>query len=75
MPCTKGTTGCHRLCAHRTLVDDYRVARMNAEQARDDVTHGWATELREHPPIVTFKDWLKQMASRRAAQPAEEHAA
>jgi hypothetical protein len=45
---------------HRDLVDAYHAAREAAEQAREHTTRGWRTELREHPPLLTFRDWLQQ---------------
>lgn len=47
-----------RGCRHCTSVDDYRAARLAAELAREEETRGWATELAEYGPIVTFKSWL-----------------
>jgi hypothetical protein len=49
-----------RGCQHCVSVDAYRAARVAAELAREETTRGWATELSEYPPIVTFRDWLIQ---------------
>lgn len=47
-----------RRCLHCVSVDAYRAARIAAELAREEATGGWATEIAEYGPIVTFKDWL-----------------
>lgn len=58
MPCKKGMQGCHALCRHRRLVDEYRAERDRQEVVRETATGGYATELAEYPPIVTFQQWL-----------------
>jgi hypothetical protein len=52
-----------RGCRHCTDVDVYRAARLAAELAREEATRGWATELAQYPPIITFRDWLIQSAA------------
>lgn len=60
MPCSPGMRGCRRGCLHRQLVMDYRAERWRQEALREEATGGYATELAEHAPIVTFRDWLEQ---------------
>lgn len=62
MPCSPGMTRCRKGCRHWAFVNDYRVAREAAELQRDAATRGHATEIAEHPPIITFKDWLQDHA-------------
>lgn len=68
MPCTKQMRGCVATCRHRAMVEDYRLARHNEEQARDAVTAQWPTEEAlyrdEHGPLLTFRDWLIGLADR-----------
>lgn len=64
-------SGCKRTCLHRQRVEDYQAARIAAEMAREDATRGWATETREYGPILDFKTWLKQTATRRDADRVE----
>ena len=52
-----------RHCRHCRSVEAYRAARIAAELRRDEATRGWATELAEYPPIITFKEWLRQSAA------------
>lgn len=52
--------GCRALCLHRQLVEHYRIERERQLQARELATGGYATELDEHGPVVTFRDWLEQ---------------
>ncbi len=73
MPCTPGMrvrqgktsgSGCHVRCAHRAMVQEYRLARDAWEQRREDVAIGYATEEREYAtwagdPAPTFGDWLR----------------
>jgi hypothetical protein len=47
-----------RGCRHCVSVDAYRAARIAAELAREEATGGWATELSEYGPIITFEQWL-----------------
>ena len=61
MPCSKRMVGCKRDCQHRQMVQEYRLARHNAELAREEATSGHATEIALYGPIVTFKDWLTSM--------------
>ena len=69
MSCTKGMTGCAATCGHRAIVEDYRLARYNEEQARNEVTSQWpADELlyaSQHGPLITFRDWLVGLAQER----------
>lgn len=62
MPCAPRMSACKRTCLHRQRVQEYTAARLAAEEAREAVTRGWATEMAEHQPIITFKDWLIQTA-------------
>lgn len=50
---------CKRTCLHRTFVYEYRVARHAQELQREEATLGYATEMKNHNPIITFQDWLK----------------
>lgn len=61
MPCTKGMTECRRNCLHRHTVNEYRVAREAAEQAREAETRGYRTETAEYGPILTFREWLETL--------------
>jgi hypothetical protein len=67
-------SGSRHTCSayHRDLVDAYRAAREAAEQARERVTLGYPSELRDHPPIITFRTWLEQTSQ---ADHAGDHAA
>lgn len=38
---------------------EYRVARHAQELQREEATLGYATEMKNHNPIITFQDWLK----------------
>lgn len=58
MPCSPGMRSCVATCAHRRFVRDYQGERARQEALRDEATKGYATELGEHPQIVTFKTWL-----------------
>ncbi len=64
--CTKGMRRCAATCGHRAIVEDYRLARYSAEQARDAVTQQYPAEEalfhEEHGPLITFKDWLIGLA-------------
>ncbi len=64
--CTKGMSGCAMTCLHRAMVLDYRLARHNDEQRRDEVTAQWPAEealyAEGHPPLITFKAWLIGLA-------------
>lgn len=67
MPCTKQMRGCAASCLHRAMVEDYRLARHNDEQARDAVTSQWPADealyAEQHPPLITFKAWLIGLAT------------
>ena len=63
MPCSPGMRNCVATCAHRRFVRDYQSERMRQEMTREDVTGGYATEISEHPPIITFKQWLVDHAA------------
>lgn len=63
MPCSPGMSSCRAGCGHRALVMAYRVERHRQEMAREAVTGGYATELAEHPPLITFAEWLTQHAA------------
>jgi hypothetical protein len=52
--------GC--LCRVCESVREYRLAREAAEVAREYATGGYATEMTFHAPIITFKQWLQDMA-------------
>lgn len=58
MPCARGMHGCRADCLHRRKVLDYRVARHAAELAREQATGGYAAELAEHAPLLTFRQYL-----------------
>lgn len=62
MPCTKGMRDCVSSCGHRAMIEEYRLARYNEEQARDAITSMWATETLlhtdRHGPLLTFQQWL-----------------
>ncbi|MBD3784043.1 MAG: hypothetical protein IE926_14030 [Micrococcales bacterium] len=45
------------------MVQDYRLARHAAELARETATGGYAAEVADYGPIVTFKAWLQQLAA------------
>jgi hypothetical protein len=62
--------GCVATCAHRRFVRDYQAERWRQEIERDAATGGYATELSEHPPIITFKKWLTDHASDLSVAPA-----
>lgn len=47
-----------RSCQHCVSVDAYRAARIAAELAREEAAGGWATEIADYGPIITFKRWL-----------------
>lgn len=64
MPCPPQMLGCRRGCRHRAMVEEYRLARHAAECAREDATRGYATELSEYQPIITFKLWLTAVAGK-----------
>jgi len=49
---------CKSSCLHRRLVLDYRAARHAAELQREQATGGYAAELAEHAPIITFQQYL-----------------
>lgn len=63
-----------RGCRHCVSVDAYRAARIAAELAREEATGGWATEIAEYGPIVTYKDWLVMSAGQPQAYDYEEAA-
>lgn len=65
MPCTPRMSNCRLSCRHRTMVLEYRAARAAAEAERESATSMYPTELAEHPPLLTFRDWLVQMSSTR----------
>ena len=52
-------------CGCRTCesVRQYRLAREAAEVAREYTTGGYAAETALHAPIITFKQWLRDMAA------------
>jgi hypothetical protein len=52
--------GCSASCLHRQLVEHYRIERERQLVERELVTGGYATELDEHGPVVSFRDWLVQ---------------
>lgn len=54
--------GCRAGCLHRRHVEDYRLARYQAELDRDRASYGYATEAASCPPLPTFRDWLVQTA-------------
>lgn len=45
------------------MVLDYRSERDRQESMRDATTGGYAAELAEHPPLVTFRSWLEAHAA------------
>lgn len=49
---------CAASCAHRRFVREYQAERHRQEIDRETATGGYATEMAEHPPLVTFKKWL-----------------
>jgi hypothetical protein len=63
-----------RRCRHCVSVDAYRAARIAAELAREESTRGWATEIAEYGPIITFKDWLTMTAGQSEEYGYEEAA-
>jgi hypothetical protein len=52
--------GCNACRRRARLSREYRAAREAAEVQRENATGGYATELREYGPLITFKDWLEQ---------------
>lgn len=58
MPCSPGMRACRALCVHREMVQAYRLERGRQEVEREEATGGYATEIAEYPPLITFKDWL-----------------
>ena len=65
MPCAPRMTTCKRDCRHRLMVSEYRAARAAQEADREAATSMYPTELAEHPPLLTFRDWLEQTSSGR----------
>lgn len=59
MACTKGMVACRAACGHRTIVEEYRAARLNDELTRELDTHGFDTEMREYPTLITFGNYLR----------------
>lgn len=51
-------------CAHcarvRSAAREFRLARADAEAQREQATYGYATEMAEFGPLVTYRDWLQQ---------------
>jgi hypothetical protein len=43
-------------------VSSYRAAREAEEQAREEATKGYRTEVLIYGPLITFRDWLTQSA-------------
>ena len=54
--------GCAHCARVRSMAQDYRLAREAAEVARERATGGYATETREYAPLITYKQWLQDMA-------------
>lgn len=61
--CKPRMSGCKATCGHRQIVENYRAARHAAELQREQSCYGYATEEALHGPIVTFKTWLKALAT------------
>ncbi len=59
MPCKKRMVGCKRTCLHRNDVREYSAAREAAEVQREAETGGYAAEIEQYRPIITFKSWLQ----------------
>lgn len=59
MACSKGMSACRFTCGHRLIVEEYRAARINEEMQREDVTHGFHTEMVEYPTLITFGEYLR----------------
>lgn len=60
------STGRRHVCSvqHLTLVTEYRAARMNDEQRRDEAVgiYGCGSpEWVDHGPLLTFRAYLEQM--------------
>ena len=53
---------CRPNCAHRRMVHDYHAARHAEELSRELATNGYAAETREYRRLLTFRDWLVQLA-------------
>jgi hypothetical protein len=60
MSCSKRLAACGPRCQHWQSVQDYRAWRESAEQERERVTKGYATETAEYGPLPTFREWLIQ---------------
>lgn len=59
-------TGRRHVCSvqHLMLVTEYRAARMNDEQRRDEavgIYGSGSTEWTEHGPLINFRVYLEQM--------------
>lgn len=51
---------CRRCRAHAALRDDFAAAREAAEQQREAVTAGYATESQLYGPLLNFRTYLEQ---------------